>query len=228
MNYVVEEGADFWSQLSAEMEGAGESEAETCPLSYKPFSRNAVTLPCGHKFNYVSLVNEITSFKGCRRRYLGFQSVEHMQIMCPYCRTIHNGVLPFIPDCGVVKTAGVTAPGTRALPHRECQHKLSSGARKGQICKAIGFESDHGDICERHYRLRSKPIAAVNKKRPRPRDWDKWTSQQQEAHDLPMIELRNLVKQSESAQKAIAEMRQAGKSGRSKVDLVMALHPSTC
>lgn len=227
MNYVVEEGADFWSQLSAEMEGDDESETETCPLSYKPFGRNAITLPCGHKFNYVNLVNEIASFKGCRRRYLGFQSVEHFQIMCPYCRTIHNGVLPFVPDCGVVKTPGVTAPGTRALPHKKCTHVLSSGARKGLVCQASGFESDYGDICERHYRLRCKPKPTAGKKRPRPEDWDSWSTERREAYDLPMAELRSMVKQSEGAQKALAEMRRAGKSGRSKAEMVIALHPST-
>ena len=227
MNYVVEEGVDFWSQLSAEMESTNEPETESCPLSYKPFDRNAISLPCGHKFNYVSLVNEIASFKGCRRRYLGFQSVEHLQIMCPYCRTIHNGVLPFIPDCGVVKTPGVTAPGTRALPHRKCSHVLTSGARKGQICHAGGFESDYGDICERHYRLRSKPKPASGQKRRRPEDWDNWSTSQREAYDLPMADLRTLVKESAGAQKIIAGMKKEGKLARSKVDLVFALHPST-
>ena len=214
MNYVVAEGVDFANELKAALSTNRENR-ELCMLSQTPLERHAITLPCGHKFNYSPLATEIDTFKSCKRVYHGFSPISVYQIMCPYCRKIHNGVLPFIPGCGVDRKTGVNAPSTRALPHRKCTHILSSGERKGQQCGNSGFESDHGDICERHFNLAERKAAKSG------------------VHDTLCSEGRKLMKLSMKQLRELANntpnypLKKKGFNTRSKLGIVQALQAST-
>jgi len=214
MNYVIAEGVDFASELKAALSTSNHNR-ELCMLSQTPLERHAITLPCGHRFNYAALATEIDTFKSCRRVYHGFSPISVYQVMCPYCRKIHNGVLPFIPGCGVDRKTGVNAPSTRAIPHKKCAHVLSSGERKGQQCGNTGFESDYGDICERHYNLAERKASKTSTPANLGNEGKKMMK-------LSMKQLRELANNTPGYRE-----KKKGFNTRTKIGLVQALQSAT-
>ena len=61
MNYIIEGDIDFWNELNDDSEDV--NKIEKCLLTNSPLSRNYIKLPCGHKFNYKPLYNEIIHSK---------------------------------------------------------------------------------------------------------------------------------------------------------------------
>ena len=57
-----------------------------CLITNKPLDENYITLDCNHKFNYMSIFNEVKNQKFTKNYYDTNRPLFH-QIKCPYCRT---------------------------------------------------------------------------------------------------------------------------------------------
>ena len=64
-----------------------------CYITNEELNRTSVLLPCNHSFNYYPLYQEIIKQKCSIRNRLNHLSLE--MIECPYCRQVHNGILPY-------------------------------------------------------------------------------------------------------------------------------------
>ena len=143
---------DFMSALQAELEGDNdvEEQEEKCLISNEVLTDdNKVTLPCGHKFIFDALYKEIVQQKlkvnGYEVTYL-----KKMQIKCPYCRTIHDKLLP--QREGYATLTGVNQPKKYCMGLKQCQHILLRGKNKGLKCSKDTF----GSYCANHSKLKSK------------------------------------------------------------------------
>jgi len=160
MNYIIEGGIDFWDELN---NGINElNEKEKCLLTNEILSRNCITLPCSHKFNYVPLCNEIIHSKQYQK-YNKFP-LRSNQIRCPYCRTTHNTLLLWIP-IEDIKYDKLVHSLSKPLKHKECQYCFKSGKNKGKKCADLrGYEDDKGLIfCKKHRKKRSVSAKKTSK-----------------------------------------------------------------
>jgi len=112
--YNVEDNFNFYEELNKSLNETSASASATatnienkrCLITNEPLKTHAVTLECKHSFNYMPLFNDILNHKK------KFNSMERKmysckQIRCPYCRQIHENVLPFIEELGLEKIHGV-------------------------------------------------------------------------------------------------------------------------
>jgi hypothetical protein len=134
-----------------------EDENNICPIDSLPFCENAITLPCKHKFNYISLFNYIYSIKKIPNRN-NIIKLKINEVQCPMCRAISNQLLPFIPHKNIKKReTGITSPSKYCMSHKTCCKIITCGKNKGKICGKPGYHTNNGDICEMHeQRLRKK------------------------------------------------------------------------
>jgi hypothetical protein len=117
-----------------------------CLISRDKLDDTRVVLPqCKHKFNYIPLykeiVNQKNTFKHMFRLKLG-------QIMCPYCRIVYNGLLPFIPLKDVVSLHGVNYPKTLLLKIKGCKYVKKN--------KELCDKNCIGDFCTFHIEKNKK------------------------------------------------------------------------
>lgn len=116
-----------------------------CLISHEPLDKKSVVLPCGHSFNYTALYKEVERQKIYPKATERPRLNDH-QLRCPYCATIHDGLLP--PCQGYRARAKINSPARWALGGHVCQHVYMRGANIGKIC---GQPSLCGDgRCTRH------------------------------------------------------------------------------
>ena len=94
---------------------------------------NYVTLPCGHKFNYTPIFNELYNQK-CIINHGEIARVPHKCIKCPYCRNISTGILPYRENIISDKIEGVNWPEKYAIMTNVCSYVFKSGKNKGLKC----------------------------------------------------------------------------------------------
>jgi hypothetical protein len=116
-----------------------------CLISYKELGQHIVTLPCNHTFNYIPLYNEIIKHKNINNR-IENRKIGKYQIKCPYCRTIHNNVLPYIEMEGVEYIIGINGPKKFAIYPNRCIYIPKTGKNKGLQCKTRCM----GEYCTQH------------------------------------------------------------------------------
>jgi len=87
-------------------------ENELCPISGQIIDNNAITLPCGHKFDYKSLLLDLSTNKKYEK-YSGSSK-------CPYCRCIYSGTIPYRPDLFIKKVTGINYPVSNCFSKHEC------------------------------------------------------------------------------------------------------------
>ena len=95
--YFVEGNINFFAELQNSM--GKELTDITPPDNVCLITNNALTdhhikLPCNHTFNYVPLYNEVKVQK-CVKNTAETSKLLINEIKCPYCRKIHNAVLPY-------------------------------------------------------------------------------------------------------------------------------------
>lgn len=156
MNYILEGNVNFNDKLLKALcdpPNPNKDVNKACLISNCPLDVHAITLQCGHHFNYKPLFKEIVKQKTFNR--LETQKLKKFQIKCPYCRTIHNHILPYYAiDTTITRIWGVNWPSKYALrPHR-CKALLKSGKRKGDVCNAPSFEK----FCNKHKTKLTDPI----------------------------------------------------------------------
>jgi len=125
---------DFNNNLMSLLDdGDSSSDEECCLIDGQPLNDNTcIELRCSHKFNYLSILNEVK----IQRKYnnLEVQKINYYQIKCPYCRVVHNGILPYYKAIIEEKIRGVNWPPSKVLKFKSCNAILKSGKRKGQPC----------------------------------------------------------------------------------------------
>lgn len=152
MKYIIEDGIDFWSELEKNNEPSG---GEVCLLTGESLGINFIALKCGHSFNYTPLFNELRREK-TRYNPKEIQRVRTNQIKCPYCRQVHDGILPFIPTITTERLRGVNTPEKYTMTLCQCEWKMKNGKRSGELCSASAFQTAFGKRCEKHWRTEER------------------------------------------------------------------------
>jgi len=138
MNYKIDEDFDFYSELNKKE--TDEDVNKKCMISHMPLTFNSVTLSCGHTYNYLPLYNEYNT-----KHTSGINNLK-----CPYCRTINDKLMPYIPLPNVKKIYGINHPSRFCMDAPKCKYKLKNGKNKGNACEKNGIENENGIFCEKH------------------------------------------------------------------------------
>ena len=160
MNYIIEDGVDFFAELSKNTSVNDNdnniTNTEVCLISGLPLSQNNIQLECNHKFNYSYLFKEIVNQKTVYHPN-SITKLKTNQLQCPYCRQISNNLIPYIPSItGITKVHGVNTPQYFCMDHKKCEWCYKSGEKKGLSCAKNAFETDFGTFCEGHWKINVK------------------------------------------------------------------------
>lgn len=144
MNYVLEGQENFNDRLLSALcdEKNTDQDDKICLISNTMLKKNAITLKCNHHFNYEPLLKEVMKQKVPNR--LEIQRLKKFQMKCPYCRQVHNHILPHRSQDKQI--LGVNWPPKYAFQPHKCTAILKSGKRKGTPCNHPCFEK----VCKKH------------------------------------------------------------------------------
>uniref|UniRef100_A0A6C0BYW1 SAP domain-containing protein n=1 Tax=viral metagenome TaxID=1070528 RepID=A0A6C0BYW1_9ZZZZ len=135
-----------------------------CLITSTKLTDNFITLPCTHKFNYEPLFEAVKIQKLSKTSYRTLHLAIN-EIQCPYCRTIHNKLLPFVPTEANKRTIiSINAPDKFCMHHMECSWKFKSGIRKNTLCNCKAYKSEVGVFCKSHHSriIKQKEAAEVS------------------------------------------------------------------
>ena len=111
--YATEENIDFFAELykSLDIEENKQKTIEDenlCLITNELLTDKYVELCCGHKFNYISIYNDIKNHKQ-KFNHLEVSSsqLKFNEIRCPYCRNKQTELLPYYEELGLPKVHGV-------------------------------------------------------------------------------------------------------------------------
>jgi len=147
---------NFLKEINEESdsEDANESKDENiCLISYELLTDNSIKLPCNHTFNYYPLYKEICNQK-LKTNVREIVRLKLCQIKCPYCRTVHNNLIPYCEMDGVSSKYGVTRPNKYVLLPDNCLYIFKSGKSKGEKCNS----KCNGQYCKRHILYKTKKV----------------------------------------------------------------------
>lgn len=129
-----------------------------CLITDQPLTPFHVVLACGHKFNYEPLYQEVLRQKGRVGMHTYYEKIGMDQIKCPYCRSMHNALLPYIgnnPHPVIKRFIGINAPASMCMPGVPCSaNKCSSNAF---------YKCNENLYCYRHYQIAIKPKLSKSK-----------------------------------------------------------------
>jgi hypothetical protein len=97
----------FYSMLNEEPEVEYDDTGK-CLITHEPLDSNHIKLNCNHEFNYIPIFKYLVNFKKNFNRY-ETKRLRANEIICPYCRSIEDKLLPYIPLPGVTEVHGVNA-----------------------------------------------------------------------------------------------------------------------
>jgi hypothetical protein len=174
-NYIIEGNLDFKTAMAegngvegngvegngVEGNGAQDNSAQdngaednigVCLVSHQKLTKSHIKLPCGHKFNYMPLYNEINKQKQKNQQkqphYFDTCSLKINQIKCPYCRTVFDNILPYIQSECEEKTYGVNYPFKLCMKNVvECEWLQRN---KVKCCKEAQFINAES-YCKVHF-----------------------------------------------------------------------------
>ena len=146
------EGFDFWKELNQEVQ----IEEKHCLITKEPLTTHALTLPCGHTFNYEPLCMANVRLKYPKTDFTTPIRLKRNQTCCPYCRTIHNQLLPRLPMYDLNLPNNICSV-TNCIPMKPCEYIFKRGRRTGEKCNhPTGFISEQGITCLQHYTKKMK------------------------------------------------------------------------
>lgn len=154
--------SDFNKQLymmMAEEEKIEENE-KVCLITNNKLTDNYIKLSCNHTFNYEAIFNEVKKQK-IKYNHLEVTRLKKNQIKCPYCRTIQNGLLPYVE--GFEKIKYVNCPPKLEFLPNKCNYIFASGKKKGQSC-GKGCSKDYCTTHEKIMLKRKKKLLEKNEK----------------------------------------------------------------
>jgi hypothetical protein len=107
VKYSIESKINFYDELEKSMKTDEIKINNICLITNEILTDKFVRLNCGHCFNYIPLWNEIYNQKFAP----SFHKSNNLKnnIQCPYCRQIHNHLLPYYPEFNLKLTYGVTS-----------------------------------------------------------------------------------------------------------------------
>lgn len=149
LNYIIHDNINFYEEIYKDDEN--ENKDNLCLLSGLPLERNFIKLSCSHSFNYETLFNEVYNQKQYNEYNTHIISIN--TIKCPYCRTVTNNLLPYIPTIKMEKIYGVNSPEKYTMNHKFCSYTFVRGKNKNFKCNKGGFETENGDLCEKHWKM---------------------------------------------------------------------------
>ena len=198
-NYIINGNIDFYAEL---MNDSVDDSADTCLLTGEKLTYNHIDLQCNHKFNYLPLYNEVISQKITKKNGGMRDNVRLSvsQFKCPYCRTISNRLLPYIPEKDTKhKYIGVNYPEGLCMEHRKCEYLFASGKKKNEMCNKHAFESKYGTFCQTHWKVSMNRALAQEKSKENKEKGKKeinlpqpWTNEMQDMFKkLKIVDLRN-------------------------------------
>jgi len=155
MNFILEGNMDFSSLLKTAI--SEKTNQEVCLLTHVPLTEPYIELPCKHTFNYKPIYDEILMQKNSTN-HLETTKLRVYELKCPYCRSIHSKLLPYIPSNNIHKIVGVNAPLKYTMKHWNCEWTFKSGKNKGICCPASAEVTDCGDYCPKHYKTKQNQI----------------------------------------------------------------------
>ena len=117
---------------------------ETCLIDGLKLQSNFITLECGHKFNYMSLYNEIYYQK--TKKILDNARLKINEIKCPYCRNITHNLLPYFRYYNVECVKGINFPHSLSIKLNECQYI----DKKNNKCTNNACITKFGIFCNKH------------------------------------------------------------------------------
>ena len=154
MNYEIEGNLDFYNLLNTsdkELEN-DISNNNICLITYEKLTDNSITLDCKHSFNYYPLYQEIYNQKRNFNKYFDINKLQINEIKCPYCRSINDKLIPYIPYKNVKKTSGVNFPEKLCMKNKHtCCWVFKSGKNKGSICNANSYILEGKNYCYSHH-----------------------------------------------------------------------------
>jgi len=133
-----------------------DDEEDVCLITGESFESYPETeryqLPCGHAFLKTAIYQEVRKQKYdwkynknvAQYTVHFYKKLRINQMMCPYCRKIHEWLLPSWE--GFEKLHGVNSPEKYTAKKNKCAYILMSGKRKGQRCGVYCND----DYCKRH------------------------------------------------------------------------------
>ena len=129
-----------------------------CLISKEPLHPNHITLSCNHKFNYIPIYKEVLYQKTKFNTLYEVTKLNYDQIKCPYCRTITNKLLPFIPYPCVKLAKNIHSSGSNCMPVAKCSHVIKKRIDDDTSCEtkcnknALYYETENLLLCQTHYK----------------------------------------------------------------------------
>ena len=124
---------EFLKFLNDDDEDVNDNVNNNCLISHEPLDDSKINLPCGHSFNYYPLYKEIYNQKKVKN-VTEIVYLKVNQIKCPYCRAIHNYLIPYREMEGVSLVYSVNSPRKYVFYENKCQYVYSKGKNAGNIC----------------------------------------------------------------------------------------------
>ena len=128
-----------------------------CLISKEPLHPNHITLTCNHKFNYIPIYKEVIYQKTKLNTLYEVTKLNSNQIKCPYCRSITDKLLPFIPYPSIKLAKNIHSSGHDCIPTAKCSHTIKK--RNGEShCEskcsknALYYETENLLFCPTHYK----------------------------------------------------------------------------
>jgi len=132
------------------------TEINYCLISKEKLHPNHITLTCNHKFNYIPIYKEVIYQKNKTNTLYEITKLSSNQIKCPYCRTITNNLLPYIPYPSVKIIKNVNSPEYDCMDATKCSHitKHCDANKITTTCKknALYYEEENVLLCPAHYK----------------------------------------------------------------------------
>jgi hypothetical protein len=162
MNIILEDGINFYDELNKLDDDISVNEDDDiCLLSHMHLDKNHIKLKCNHSFNFEPLFKEVCKQKCGKSINLEIDKVKYNQIKCPYCRKIHDHLLPNIKiNSNISFIYGVNIPSKYCMSFHKCDYVLKTGKNKGKSCDSYGYYYNDNCYCKRHHSIKqvTKPL----------------------------------------------------------------------
>ena len=133
---------NLFSELLEKEMSSSNNYSNMCLISKELLNDTQICLPCKHKYNYYPIYREVINQKKTSR-------IKSPKIQCPYCRTVHKYVLPYINMPEVEYIKWVNCPAKYQLLPNKCSYIFKSNSSK--VCNKLCMNS----MCQYHIKISS-------------------------------------------------------------------------
>lgn len=157
ISYKLEDNIDFYKEINnIDTDSDNDNDDNKCLLSNNKLTKNYITLNCGHKFNYISLINEVCSFKFNSNVY-SHKQIKLYDTMCPYCRIYTKGLIPYIHTEYNIKIKYVNSPLKYCFKNKNCFYNNFYNYK----CNNNAYDTHYGTYCNKHQNIIEKHILFI-------------------------------------------------------------------